>query len=535
MNYQDFPSLLTEEKAQLENGGATKHSGQVYVYLSSGPELMIKIGKGLNGLQRISKWLEEYPPSWRKGRPVIIVSKLNQSTAETALHRFFKEQRVSKEEMFKILNIDEWSKLPDGASEWFKVDRKVWSCFRSIGIDLYEIYNGYGNTENVEYEVNETSTSVEPVIDVEGVLYNEKGLGRWSTFSDSRELVPYINALLGGNYIGTGSNTKYMITNTGGDYGNIYISRDNQQVCSILFLDYNKFSYIDILTGECCSYTRYKSKGERRDSRRIKTDLAKTVVSEICDQIKKYEYNNGEIRTVPSEYKITYPNGTPFSDRTTFVDSDETHVNPAGKFIEIYKSRYHKFMNRLRSQNDRIKKYPTPKVDIQSVSSVKEGNWTYRITIGQYTFRYNVPYSELIIKGVVNPDHVDVCVDGLYDIMRENLSDKIVDGVFNNYTEEEVSRHNVIKLGGYVVFGVVFTSALIASTSIIGSIFDRKVDLNESVKTESPSEYTTPNSSFEIPTQRTRTYTRPKSACELWAEANPTLADRLQPGDRCYR
>ena len=32
-----------------------------------------------------------------------------------------------------------------------------------------------------------------------------------------------------------------------------------------------------------------------------------------------------------------------------------------------------------------------------------------------------------------------------------------------------------------------------------------------------------------------KVYDRPKSVCELWAESNPTLADRLQPGDHCYR
>ena len=28
---------------------------------------------------------------------------------------------------------------------------------------------------------------------------------------------------------------------------------------------------------------------------------------------------------------------------------------------------------------------------------------------------------------------------------------------------------------------------------------------------------------------------REPTPCELWAEANPTLADRLEPGDHCYR
>ena len=150
----DLTHLIADEKNLIEStslSNATK-VGQVYCFLSSGPVPMIKIGKGKNGRQRMASWINEYPPSWRSGSVIFIIDKLNQSTAETAFHKAFKEQRVSSEAMRVHLNIEDWQRLPDGATEWFYCDTFVKNTFRSFGIDLVSIYKGKVSQPTVNTE-----------------------------------------------------------------------------------------------------------------------------------------------------------------------------------------------------------------------------------------------------------------------------------------------------------------------------------------------------------------------------------------------
>ena len=134
--------LMQDEKAIVEAVDLSKatKAGQVYCYLSSGPIPMIKIGKGKSARQRMASWVQEYPPEWRNGEVIFTLDKLNQSTAETALHKFFAVQRVPPELMREALGIAEWQRLPDGASEWFYCDTFVKNSFRGVGIDLVAIY-----------------------------------------------------------------------------------------------------------------------------------------------------------------------------------------------------------------------------------------------------------------------------------------------------------------------------------------------------------------------------------------------------------
>ena len=139
-----FP-LIADEKHAIENvplSYATK-AGQVYCYLSSGPVPMIKIGKGKNGRQRMASWIQEYPPSWRDGDVVFIIDKMNQSKGESAFHRFFSAQRIPSYLMREVLGIEEWQRLPDGASEWFYCDPFVINSFKTVGIDLVALYQNH--------------------------------------------------------------------------------------------------------------------------------------------------------------------------------------------------------------------------------------------------------------------------------------------------------------------------------------------------------------------------------------------------------
>jgi hypothetical protein len=141
--------LLEDEKTIIEssNLSESRKIGQVYCYLSSGPIPMIKIGKGKNGRQRMASWIGEYPPSWGNGEIVFIIDKLNQSTGESAFHKFFKEQRVPPENMKWHLGLQEWQSLPDGATEWFYCDKFILNQFMSVGIDLVQMYKNKTNTE----------------------------------------------------------------------------------------------------------------------------------------------------------------------------------------------------------------------------------------------------------------------------------------------------------------------------------------------------------------------------------------------------
>lgn len=145
----DLTTLIADEKHTIENSSleyATK-VGQVYCYLSSGPIPMIKIGKGKNGRQRMASWIKEYPPSWRNGHIVFIIDKMNQSTGESSLHRFFSKQRVPSDYMKRALDLSDWQRLPDGASEWFFCDTFIKESFRSAGIDLVALYKNKTTVE----------------------------------------------------------------------------------------------------------------------------------------------------------------------------------------------------------------------------------------------------------------------------------------------------------------------------------------------------------------------------------------------------
>ena len=152
---ETLSDLLLDERGIIESidlSEATK-VGQVYCYLSSGPIPMLKIGKGKSARQRMASWIQEYPPEWRNGEVIFTIDKLNQSTAETALHRYFATQRVPSESMREALGISEWQRLPDGASEWFYCDTFVKNSFRSAGIDLVSIYKGKRAPTEIEPEV----------------------------------------------------------------------------------------------------------------------------------------------------------------------------------------------------------------------------------------------------------------------------------------------------------------------------------------------------------------------------------------------
>lgn len=143
--------LIEDEKTAIESCHLSESGkiGQVYCYLSSGPIPMIKIGKGKNGRQRMASWIKEYPPSWGNGEIIFIIDKLNQSTGESAFHKFFKEQRVPPENMKQHLGLQEWQRLPDGATEWFYCDTFIKNTFRSVGIDLVQLYKSKSNVKPV--------------------------------------------------------------------------------------------------------------------------------------------------------------------------------------------------------------------------------------------------------------------------------------------------------------------------------------------------------------------------------------------------
>lgn len=155
----DLHDLIADEKHIIECSPLSEATkvGQVYCYLSSGPTPMIKIGKGKNGRQRMASWLKEYPPSWRDGQVVFLIDKMNQSTGETGFHRFFANQRVPSDSMMRLLGLENWQRLPDGASEWFYCDTFVKDTFRSVGIDLVSIYRSrqdYAPTPIQSVQVN---------------------------------------------------------------------------------------------------------------------------------------------------------------------------------------------------------------------------------------------------------------------------------------------------------------------------------------------------------------------------------------------
>ncbi len=165
----DLHDLIADEKHIIECSPLSEATkvGQVYCYLSSGPTPMLKIGKGKNGRQRIASWLKEYPPSWRNGHVVFIADKVNQSTGETSLHKFFAKQRVPFHFMRGALDIDDWQRLPDGATEWFFCDTFVKDTFRSVGIDLVQIYKNQPTTttwERVERKPNKLTNAARGVL-----------------------------------------------------------------------------------------------------------------------------------------------------------------------------------------------------------------------------------------------------------------------------------------------------------------------------------------------------------------------------------
>ena len=180
----DLSYLVADEKNLIESTSLSEATkvGQVYCYLSSGPVPMLKIGKGKNGRQRMASWINEYPPSWRDGDVVFILDKLNQSKAETSFHKTFANQRVSADRMRAHLNLEEWQRLPDGATEWFYCDTFVKNTFRSFGIDLVSIYNGRSSEEYVE--TANTAVRTESWFDrmVYKAVRAARGFLGWTTF-----------------------------------------------------------------------------------------------------------------------------------------------------------------------------------------------------------------------------------------------------------------------------------------------------------------------------------------------------------------
>ena len=57
-----------------------------------------------------------------------------------------------------------------------------------------------------------------------------------------------------------------------------------------------------------------------------------------------------------------------------------------------------------------------------------------------------------------------------------------------------------------------------------------------SVMKSSPSTPSTPTEKPSVlpPSQRSSYNSMKKPPCQIWAEANPSLSDKLQPGDSCY-
>lgn len=154
--------------------------GQVYCYLSAGPVPMLKIGKGKNGRQRMASWIQGYPPNWRNDNNIVfVIDKLNQSTAETAFHRYFQQQRVSNEDMRRHMGMSEWQRLPDGATEWFYCDTFVKNTFRSVGIDLVSIYKG-SSSPTVSVSTDNTESWFDRMLFKAGRA--ARGFLGWTTF-----------------------------------------------------------------------------------------------------------------------------------------------------------------------------------------------------------------------------------------------------------------------------------------------------------------------------------------------------------------
>lgn len=151
----NFSKLISDEVDQINRISLSESTkvGQVYCYLSAGPVPMIKIGKGKNGRQRMATWIQGYPPTWYNDNNIVfVIDKVNQSTSETAFHRHFQKQRVSPEEMRLHMGIADWQRLPDGATEWFYCDTFVKESFRSVGIDLVQMYRGSTSQSESRYE-----------------------------------------------------------------------------------------------------------------------------------------------------------------------------------------------------------------------------------------------------------------------------------------------------------------------------------------------------------------------------------------------
>lgn len=315
----------------------TKKVGQIYCYLSSGPIMMVKIGKGKNGRQRMATWLQEYPPAWRNGKVVFVSDRVNQSTSESALHKLFQSQSVKPDDMRMHLGKESWETLPDGATEWFYVDNKLIAAFESVGYDLRGLYEQVGGSFETMEQIVDSYTGQDDYTEaqVNKILDGQKQISRWDVDSDCRELTEYVNALLSYQSISTerGEFDYYLQANNGlGGHTaiNIFENSTNRMIANFSVFKTPEGGYRlltkDLYTQLQLHYVRDRRKQEKRNSSTIRTEFVKVLINSIAQAIKSHLNPPSQVQEVPVSHRMTFPNGRKWSDETTYSPIDNYKI-----------------------------------------------------------------------------------------------------------------------------------------------------------------------------------------------------------------
>lgn len=434
----NFPQLIVDEKHLIDSVPLEESTkvGQIYCYLSSGPVCMVKIGKGKNGRQRMATWINEYPADWRNGKVIFIADRLNQSTSETALHRLFESQRVSGDQLREYLGIEEWTKLPDGASEWFHVDNQLAHAFLSAGIDLvaqYSILSGQSHSSSSHYDPSSYTSQQSQYrfheSEVEKTLENVSGLRKWDIDSDCRELTAYINALVGYECISHDRvDLDFVLTTANSGNHTLIRVLSTSSDCVVTEVFVNKIpdgtfllKSMDIYTGLPLQFVRYRKKSERKDSTQARIEFSKTLVATIAQQVMSFSSPPNQLQETPELPKATYPNGRRFAESVTYI-AQEKHIIPIKGFLQKLKSKlsyggvYGKLTGVL----------PLGDLTVDLVESEEAGHFAVLIAFGSYcNFKTHIPALDLNIDTEVQRvlDEPDLQYDKLFDELLPNFSE----------------------------------------------------------------------------------------------------------------
>ena len=445
----------------------TKKVGQIYCYLTSGPVMMLKIGKGKNGRQRMATWLQEYPPTWRDGKVIFVSDRVNQSTSETALHKLFNTQRVSADDMRKHLGKSAWETLPDGASEWFYIDKNVVSEFQSVGIDLVESYREVSGLVNLSEDLaNDYVSNVQykeyTEDSINRILENLKPMSRWDTGSDCRELVEYVNALLSYKALSInkgetdyhisscnlieGSSTIFVSDNCGNNISHIYVSANSEGGYQLLTSD--------LYTQLPLSYHRNREKHERRNSASLRQDFAKVLVNTLCQAIKSHQNPPKIELEVPIHHQINYPNGRRWSPSTHHTLL-ENYKSPLGQFLKKLRSKV-KYEVHYKLEKD----FPLGDLEISLEDSSIAGHYCVLIKFGVYkSFKYHVSAVGLNADESVNEIMSDSAMN--FETLHKELSPR--------FTSDQVRKANADRSQSNVLAFIFMIAVVIVPIGIISS------------------------------------------------------------------